>query len=193
MSMSISNVYTPFFQRISMQKNSDRPNADAAIIYANKNSDTVHFSKEGCLRVSELLNGLILPAEENVRKLSGKLSQDLKELLNGLVDCGPLEFTVDGSGEIRITGDRRDKMLILEAIDGNEQVKEEIRTTAAIASHAAGFAESMKFQKEYRASNNPESVVARYSYLFGPAPRSHQISLVYDGDNVNVLQAPRNA
>ncbi len=150
-------------------------------------TDTVQFSDGG--RLSSLLGGLMLPTEENVRQLSVKLLQDLGNLLNsaGISSNPPVEFTVDSTGEIQVKGDRVDKERILQTINGNEKVKEEIRTTAAIASHAAAIAESLKFQNEYRASNNPDSIVAKYSYLFNTEQRPHQISLVYDGSGINVF------
>jgi hypothetical protein len=75
---------------------------------------------------------------------------------------------------------------IQKAIDGNEGIKNQIRTLAAISSHAAGMADSLKFQKEYAASTNPESVVSRYAALFGQH-RVTDISLRFDGTAVTVL------
>jgi hypothetical protein len=66
-------------------------------------------------------------------------------------------------------------------------VKQEIRTTAAISSHAAAIAESLKFQREYLASTYPESVVAKYSHMFSSHQRSRQISLVFNGNSITVL------
>jgi len=152
--------------------------------------DTVQLSSAGRLAASGLLDSLILPAEGNVRQLSAGLSQDLGDLLAnaGISPQPPIEFGVNAAGEIQVKGDRPDKEKILEVINGNDQVKEEIRTTAAISSHLAGIAESLKFQKEYLASNDPESVVAKYSYLFNSSPQSHDISLLFNGNGINVME-----
>ncbi len=170
-----------------------RCRTSADTVRQERSMDNVQLSTNGRLAVSQRLSGLILPTEENVRKLSAKLSQDLGCLLGGLgvSPHPPLEFSVDRSGEILIKGDRPDKEPILQAINGSEKVKYQIRTTTAIAGHAAAIADSLKFQKEYVASNNPESIVAKYSYLFGSEQRSHRISLVYGTGGINVLSDGR--
>lgn len=152
--------------------------------------DTVQVSSAGRLAASGLLDSLILPTEDNVRQLSATLSSDLNDLLSnaGISPQPPIEFGVNAAGEIQVRGDRPDQEKILEVINGNDKVKEEIRTTAAISSHLAGIAESLKFQQEYQASSNPESVVAKYSYLFNSSARSHDISLRFDGNGINVME-----
>ncbi len=95
---------------------------------------------------------------------------------------------MSSTGEIQVKGDRPDKDKILAAINGNDKIQEEIRTTAAISSQTAGIADSLKFQKEYLASSDPESVVAKYSYLFNSSPRYHDISLSFDGQGISVME-----
>lgn len=191
-SLTVSNTYTGLsaYGIGNIASCGNRMGADTiSVADQKKSTDTVELSDDGRLKVSELLNELILPTEENVRKLSATLSRDLGSFLSslGISADPPLEFTVDSSGEIQLKGDRTDKESILEAINANEKIADEIRTTAAIAGHAAGMAESMKFQREYGSSSNPASVVAKYSYLFGSTQLSHQITLTYDGSGVDVL------
>ncbi|MHB8068457.1 MAG: hypothetical protein ACYDIC_11220 [Desulfobaccales bacterium] len=152
--------------------------------------DMVQVSSAGRLAASGLLDSLILPTEDNVRQLSAGLSQDLGNLLAnaGISAHPPIEFGVSSTGEIQVKGDRPDKDKILAVINGSDQVQEEIRTTAAISSQTAGIADSLKFQKEYLASNDPESVVAKYSYLFNSSARSHDISLMFYGNGINVME-----
>ncbi len=192
MSVAVSNDYTgfPTYGVRRTYASGNRTGAQALQANAQEGTaDTVRLSGNGRLAASGLLDGLILPTEENVQKLSAALSRDLGGLLKGLGISSnpPIEFSTGSSGEIQIKGDRPDKERILEAVNGDEKVAGEIRTTAAIASHAAAIAESLEFQREYRASNNPESVVAKYSSLFGATRQSHHISLVYDGSTVDVL------
>jgi hypothetical protein len=71
-------------------------------------------------------------------------------------------------------------------IDSDEKVKNEIRTLAAISSHAVAMARSTEFQKEYRASTNAESVVAKYADLF-QQQKSYDISLSFDNAGIHVL------
>ncbi len=165
-------------------------NADSGAGIDNEGYDTVQLSGEGrLLSASGLLNSLILPTEENARKLAAALSKDLGNLLTsaGISAQPPAKFSLSATGEIQMEGDRADKEQILEAVNANEKVKEEIRNTAAISSHVAAMADSLKFQREYLASNDPESVVAKYSYLFGSRQQHHHISLAFDGSSVSVL------
>lgn len=150
--------------------------------------DAVELSNEGRLAVSGLLSGLMLPTEENVRKMSAQLSRDLGSLLTkeGISAQPPVAFSLSPTGDIVIEGDRADKEQILNAVNGDEKVSQEIRNTVAISSHAAAMAESLKFQREYLASNDPESVVAKYSYLF-TEQRSHHTAVVFDGQGIDVL------
>ena len=191
MSLTVSNNYTDFWtynvRDVSVSAGHKK---DVARVGGREaDTDTVQLSGRGRLAASGLLDGLILPTKENVCKLSATLSQDLAGFLGemGVSANPPVEFTVDSLGEIRINGDRPDKDRILQAVKGNEKIAQEIRNVTAIASHAAAIAESLKFQEEYRASNDPESIVARYSHLFSPTQRYHQISLAYDRIAINVL------
>jgi hypothetical protein len=156
---------------------------------AGQVQDTVELSKDGRLAVADLLSDLMLPTEENVRKLSAQLSRDLGSLLTnaGISAEPPITFSTGYSGEIVVEGNRPDKEQILKAVNADEKVSQEIRNTAAISSHAAGMAESLEFQREYRASNDPEAVVAKYSHLFTSGQRSHHTALVFDGHGIDVM------
>jgi hypothetical protein len=150
--------------------------------------DAAEFSSNGRLAVPDLLNGLMLPAEENVRKMSAQLSRDLGSLLakEGIGAQPPITFSVDYTGNIVIEGDRADKEQILETVNGDEKVSQEVRNTVATSSHAVAMAESLRFQREYLQSNDPESVVGKYSYLF-EGQRAHHTTVVFDGQEIDVL------
>lgn len=150
--------------------------------------DTVELSTGGRLAASGLLDSLILPTEENVRTLSTQLGKDLAQLLGdaGISTEPPIAFSTSYSGDIVIEGDRADKEQILKVVNADERVSQEIRNTVAISSHAVATAESLEFQREYVTSDNPETVVAKYSYLF-TGQRSHHTSVVFDGNGIDVL------
>ncbi len=151
--------------------------------------DQVQLSTEGrLLGTSGLLSNLILPTEENVRRLSQELSPTLRQFFssNGISTQPPVEFSIASNGQLQINGNREDKDKILQLVKANPKLESQIRTVAAIASHAAAMQESLKFQKEYLASNNPEAVVAKYSYLFNSSQRTHTTGLRFDGNAVSI-------
>jgi len=194
MSLGISKEYSPFLTAAAGNTASStgggsalRADGRCNACAANKGSDAVQLSTEGRLMAG--LGDLILPTEANVRRLSAALSKELGGFLSGLgiSPQPPVEFSVGSAGDIQIKGDRADKEQILGLINGNESIKTQIRNLAAISSHAVGMEESLKFQEEYLASSNPESVVAKYSYLFGSYRRQHSISLMFDGNGIRVM------
>jgi hypothetical protein len=196
MSVTISNDYaglaTSAVNNTVLSPGGGGKNAAAGQNHApggNQGYDPVQLSQAGRLAATGLLDSLILPTADNVRRLSATLSQDLAALLAnaGISPQPPLEFDMSPTGDIQIRGDRPDKEKILEVINADENVSKQIRTTVAISSHAAAMAESLKFQREYLASSDPESVVAKYSYLFDALPKSHNTSLVFDGNGISVL------
>jgi hypothetical protein len=159
-------------------------------------NDAVLISAKGRAASSRLLSeDLILPTEANVRSLSATLSGDLGRFFSesGVSSEPPIKMDVDwNTGNIGVKGDRADKEKIQDLINGNEAIKEEIRNLAAIGSHAAGMADSLKFEEEYLASSNPESVVAKYSSLFGLHRQSHAISIQFDGSSIQVMSDGQN-
>ena len=148
--------------------------------------DTISISAKSRLLST---NDLPLPTAATVQALSATLSQDLKTLLAGagIGTEAPVEIDVDDrTMEITVKGDRPDKDKIEALIDGDEKIKHEIRTLAAISSHAVATARSAEFQKAYLASTNAESVVAKYADLF-QQQKGHDISLSFDNTGIHVL------
>ncbi|MEN6439022.1 MAG: hypothetical protein ABFD97_10610 [Syntrophobacter sp.] len=148
--------------------------------------DTISISAKSRLLS---MNDLLLPTAATVQALSATLSQDLKALLAGagIGTEPPVEIDVDDrTMEIAVKGDRPDKEKIEALIDSDEKIKNEIRTLAAISSHAAAMARPIEFQKAYLASTNPESIVAKYADLF-QQQKSCDISLSLDNTGIHVL------
>jgi hypothetical protein len=191
MGLTISGSYGSFPVSAANSAVSSYGNGGKVNSYTdNKGDDAVQISTEGHLLASSLLENLILPTKENVHRLSAMLSEDLGNFLgeSGISTQPPIELDVDWSdGDIKIKGERADSEKIQSLINGNEEIKEQIRNLAAISSHAVAMTDSLKFQKEYLASDNAESAVARYSYLFGSNQQSDSISLLFDGNNVQVM------
>jgi hypothetical protein len=98
-----------------------------------------------------------------------------------------VEFDIDvNTDQVSVKGDHPDADRIEEAVNGNEELKEKMKTLQAIASHVHGMEDSLAFQREYRASSNPASVVAKYAYLFSGNRRSAVVSIVFDGGNAGL-------
>ncbi len=148
--------------------------------------DSVRLSAKSRLLSQEI----ILPTRENVARLSTALSGTLGAFLSsaGIDAQPPIGFSLDVNGEIQVEGDRTDGKRILEKINGDEAMKKQISTLAAISSHAMAMEESLRFQREYRASSDPSAVVAKYSYLFNSGQQVQNVSLRFDGKTVEVLE-----
>jgi hypothetical protein len=135
-------------------------------------------------------SSLIAPSLENLKRLTSELSPKLQEFTNkyNISAEPPLEFQIEPSGKLTLRGDRSDKEAILKQLAANPELERAVRNTTAIASHAFTLAveRHYEFQQEYRASNNPATVVAKYSELFGPR-KDHDIALRYSSNGVSIL------
>lgn len=112
---------------------------------------------------------MLTPTTKNAGMLSAALKTDLAEALNsaGFPADPPVEVEVDGeTGHIRVTTDRPDAAAIEEFLNSDPELAQEIRTVKAINSHVSAMEQSLAFQREYMNSSDPESVVAKYSWLF---------------------------
>ncbi|MDD3846038.1 MAG: hypothetical protein PHC90_06705 [Syntrophorhabdaceae bacterium] len=148
--------------------------------------DTLALSNRGKLLAA---NELLLPTAANIQALSTTLARDMAALLakQGISSAPSFEVDVDErTMDITVKGDRNDKAAIAQAINGDETIKNGIRTLAAISSHAAAMTGSMNFQKEYMASTNSDNIVSRYASLF-QEQKGNDISIRFDGTNVAVL------
>jgi hypothetical protein len=125
---------------------------------------------------------------ENVRKLSAALGKELGSFFreNGISGEPPAEFVMDGAGQLTVKGDRSDRERIAELVNADPELARRIRTLITISSHAYSLPEHLRFQAEYRASDNPEAVVAKYNHLFGRR-ESHAFSVRFDGERADVL------
>ena len=148
--------------------------------------DTIQLSAKSRLLA---MNDLLLPTASNIQTLSAALSKDLNTLFSeaGISTKPPVEIDVDEKTmDITVKGERPDIEKISALIDSNEKIKNQIRTLAAISSHAAGMEESLKFQKEYTASSNPQSVVQKYSALFN-SQKVNDLSFLFDGSSIHTF------
>lgn len=135
-------------------------------------------------------SSLIAPSLENLQRLTSELNPKLNEFASkyNIATDPPLQFEIEPSGKLSLRGDRADEEEILKQLAANPELEHAVRNTTAIASHAFTLAveRHMQFQQEYRASNNPAAVVAKYSELFGP-PRDHQVALQFGSNGVSIV------
>lgn len=134
-------------------------------------------------------SSLIAPSLENVRRLTSELAPLLGDFATkyNITTEPPLEFQIEPSGKLTLRGDRADEDAILQQLAANPQLERAVRNTTAIASVAYELhaGRHLEFQREYRASNNPASVVAKYAELFGPR-KDHDIALRYGSNGVSI-------
>ena len=127
---------------------------------------------------------LILPTFDNLREMTSQLNTKLSEYLkeSGITSNPPFDIKLNPyDNSIGVTGDRDDLEKIQELLNDNEEIRDMVQTISAVGSVAINAADSIAFQKEYLESNNPESVVAKYSHLFNDNRRMHDFSLRFDG------------
>ncbi len=128
---------------------------------------------------------LILPTLENLYEMKSQLNEKLADLLyaSGIESDPPFDINIDYStNRIEVSGDRGDIEEIEQILNDNPEINSMIHTVLAIGSHVINFEESLAFQEEYLESNNPESVVAKYSHLFDDNRKMHSFSLRFDGE-----------
>ena len=142
---------------------------DRATTTGAQDYDVVSFSSGSQLLAN---TPLLLPTAGNLQKLSLSLSSSLDAAFEqwGVSTEPPIEIQVDGTGRIKVSGDRPDASQIEEKLNADPELAGQIRTTNAIGSHVRGMESSLQFQQEYTASDNPNAVVAKYGWLFGPQP-----------------------
>ncbi len=166
-------------------------NIPAASAAGTAAADTLTVSGKGKLLAA---NKLLLPTASNVQALSATLSQNISSLLTsaGIPPTSSFKIDVDGSTmDITVKGDGSGMAAIAKAIDGNEAIKNEIRTLAAISSHLAAAAEPSKSQGEYAANQDLGNLVLRYAALFGQQ-KANDISINFDGTAATVLVDGKN-
>ncbi len=148
--------------------------------------DSVQVSGKGKLLANA---NLLLPTLANVRKLRDDISGKLGDFFrsNGISGQPPVSFGIDSAtGKLTVSGDRSDIDDISTLIGKNEELSENVRTLVALSSHASAMQESLRFQKEYMASADPEKVVAKYNRLFG-ARQPDTTALSFDGTGLSIL------
>jgi hypothetical protein len=151
--------------------------------------DTVSLSSAGKLLSSA---NLLLPTADNVEKLAAGVSGSLSRLFaTAGIDADPaVTFSVDpNTGYVSATGDRADTKRIEDLINKDKALTRQMHDASAIASHVAGMAESLQFQREYRAASGQaqiDAVLAKYSDLFNGTAQNPEITMGYDGASVQV-------
>ena len=148
--------------------------------------DSVQVSGKGKLLANA---NLLLPTLANVRKLRDDISGKLGDFFrsNGISGQPPVSFGIDSAtGKLTVSGDRSDIDDISTLIGNNEELSEDVRTLVALSSHASAMQESLRFQKEYLESGDPEKVVAKYYSFFG-SRQPDTTALSFDGTDLSIL------
>lgn len=181
---SLSGFYNAITELSAKQK-AGQSFADALSIASQQNGasssenelDTITLSGTSGTAPALAKSEMILPTMKNVRILSSALKDELGSffLENDISSQPPVELSVNSEGKIVVKGDRDDTERIENFLNNNDKLADDIRTLNAIAEEAYILPRHLQFQAEYRASNNPEAVVAKYSDLFNPRPHSYSM------------------
>lgn len=153
-------------------------------------SDRVDISEPGRLLSKATFK---LPSWQSVHELKSEFSAKLKEALNeaGIESNPPFTITQDvNTGVFSVTGDNPQAAQVQELLNNNDELKMLHHNMQAIASHMPGIEASMKFQREYLATDGAaaiQNVIAKYSRLFYGRPIPHSFTTLYGSEGA-VLQ-----
>jgi len=169
---------------IAVEMNAETASAEAADQYDGL--DSVRISGRGKLLANA---SLLLPTLANVRELAEDVADELGDFFrsNGISGQSPVTFGIDSAtGELTVNGDRNDTDRISGLMENDKELTGKVRTLIALSSHASGMQESIRFQKEYLASSNPERVIAKYADLFDKR-EPVTTALSFDGTDLSIL------
>jgi hypothetical protein len=181
----VSDSISPSTQNVSFElKNSEPTKSFQQILFELHQNGEISFDEsdldQGLLSIKG--SRLILPTAENVAALSDGLQSILDSLFaeNGLSKNPPIEINYSYStNKVEVTGDRSDTAEIASLINSNSEIKEYVRSFLAISGHFVNIQESLKFQQEYMASENPQAVADKYAYLFDESRKLKEVSVLY--------------
>ncbi len=133
---------------------------------------------------------LILPTFDIMRALSFQLNEKLAEILKetGTAFDPPFDIKMNyPTNSIRIESDRGDADWISDILNGDPEIKNVIQTAIAIGSHVSRIEEELKLQRNYPATDIPENLVSKYSYLSTVERQTHTFSLRFGGIGLEFL------
>jgi hypothetical protein len=173
-------------QQSKANVNADYVSFDDALAEMSENGEISFDKSDLDTTKTGLLNSeLILPSMANVAKLTEGMNELMDNLYkeNGISKNPPVELSYSyADNKVKVIGNREDAAEIEELINSDPEMKEYTRTYLAISETAMAIQESIKFQEEYRNSNNPEAVVAKYAYLFNDNKVNAKASYMYGSE-----------
>lgn len=137
---------------------------------------------------------LILPTFDIMRALSYQLNEKLTEILKeaGIAFDPPFDIKMNyPTNSIRIESDRGDADWISEILNSDPQIKNVIQTTISIGRHVSRIENELRFQRDYVASDIPENIVSKHSYLSSGEKQLHSFWLRYGGTGLEFLSNER--
>ncbi|ADD67113.1 hypothetical protein Dacet_0313 [Denitrovibrio acetiphilus DSM 12809] len=126
---------------------------------------------------------------DNLKELCERLGYmlDLLFIRNGIPKDPPVEIGFSyTSTEIQIKGDRDDIEELTRLISEDPDIVDQINNVLTLAGSLINIAESLRFQSEYRTSDDPEAIVSKYSHLFEDGREVHKAILSY-GDGLSLV------
>ncbi|MFT6903036.1 MAG: hypothetical protein ACJAXS_003257 [Colwellia sp.] len=129
---------------------------------------------------------LLLPSGHNVDTLAKYSEQKFKDLMQEYnIPKPPTTIEFDQQGQLVLPQDYPYSAQLKQAFNENPQVEKALSTTAALASHYAGFMEGQPFRDEMstaRTQGDRDRIVDKYSYLFDDNRPPIQIILSFLDD-----------
>jgi|GEM_PF-1808921 len=135
------------------------------------------------------MDSTIWPTYNNLKSILSGLS----DLLNSFFEKEsfdkslPVSFKLNSEeNKVILSGERSDIEDIENAINSDADLAGKINTVLTIAEHVCQIPEHLAFQKEYFTSDDPEQVIARYSYLFIDDGTEPQIELRFEAGKLDI-------
>ncbi len=156
----------------------------------NNEADSVNLSSWG--KTLSELPPIMLPTQENVKKLSEELSKKLKDLFdeNGINPEPPIEFNVNSfNGAVSVKNNRSDTQEIGELIKKNPELELQIHNVGALSSHVVAISKAIEAGNAYAAAQSESeinSVIRKYSSVYKGNIEVTDFSLIFNGSDIQV-------
>lgn len=158
-----------------------------------------YFSTQGVGETHSLhdIEDLLIPSSANVKALQQHISSVFPEFLsnNGIPEA-PDSINYDNLGHIVLPDDYAYADELKQALTDNPAMEHTLRTTNALASHAAALQQLQPFHNAFAEANSDaarDAVIAKYSHLLADNRSYPDISLQFNQDGALTVTADGKA
>lgn len=139
---------------------------------------------------------LLLPTRQNVEAISAYMKEEISKAFDraDIPEDPPVEFSLDGNGQITVKGDRPDIEKIQALFKNNDELGEKMHNFLALASQMPAFERAVEYTEKYEQAHSQAEIDAlnrEYSDLFdGKNHYSTSFTFSSSGLDMNVSFTP---